>query len=215
MLGNLMTSLLEFINSFVGNYGVAIIILTVLVRVILYPLTVKQTKSMKAMQELQPEMKKLQEKYKDDKDKLNQEMMKLYQERGANPLGGCFPLILSMIIIIPLFRAIQDMDMTGTTFLWVTNLNEPDMILVLLNGLAMVGQTYITQKTSGAAQQNKMMMWGMPIFIVAISAGFPAGVLIYWVTQTILHALQQWYINANDTGGPEKKEEKGVAKDNG
>lgn len=211
-----MTQLLDFINSFVGNYGVSIIILTILVRLILYPLTVKQTKSMKKMQELQPLMKDIQEKYKDDKQKQQEETMKLYKEHGANPLGGCFPLILSMIVIIPLFRAIQEMNMEGTTFLWVTNLSEPDIILVLLNGVAMAAQTYITSKTGGnATNQNNLMMWGMPIFIVAISFNFPAGVLIYWVTQTILHALQQWYINTSDTGGPDKKDGKGVAKDNG
>ncbi|MFW6030821.1 MAG: YidC/Oxa1 family membrane protein insertase [Halanaerobiales bacterium] len=215
-LSDIMTQLLNFINSFVGNYGVSIIILTILVRLILYPLTAKQTKSMKKMQELQPKMKEIQEKYKDDKQKQQEETMKLYSEHGANPLGGCFPLILSMIIIIPLFRSIQNMDMAGTTFLWVQNLSEPDIILVLLNGVAMAAQTYIPSKTSGgAATQNNLMMWGMPIFIVVISLNFPAGVLIYWVTQTILHSAQQYYINTKDDDGSGKKDEKGVAKDNG
>lgn len=203
MLTNLMSQALEGINSLVGNYGLSIIIFTIIMKVLMFPLNAKQTKSLQQMQELQPEIEKIQKQYKDNKEKQNEEMLKLYQERGVNPAAGCLPLILTMIIIFPLYRAIYGLDMSQTSFLWMKSLAEPDIILVILNGIATLGQTYLTTKTSGNTQTNTTM-WMMPIMIIAISFKFPSGVLVYWLTQTILTVLQQLLLK--------RKPAKGVAK---
>jgi YidC/Oxa1 family membrane protein insertase len=153
---NGMAYALDFIYNIVGNYGLAIIIFTLLIKIVLYPLTAKQTRSMREMQEIQPEVKKLQEKYKDNKEKQQEEMMNLYQEHGVNPAAGCLPMIVQMAILIPLYRTIFALGdkMANEAFLWIgtiTNgsLAEPDIAIVLLNALIMFGQTYMTQQISG------------------------------------------------------------------
>jgi YidC/Oxa1 family membrane protein insertase len=201
-LGNMMSDALIFLNDLVNNYGLAIIIFTLIIKLVLYPMTVKQTRSMKAMQDLQPELKKIQQKYKDNKEKQQQEMMKLYKENNVNPAAGCLPMILQLLIIIPLYRSILGLQeaMGEATFLWIGNwtggsLAEPDIALVIINGLAMVGQTYITQKYSGTAgTQNNMIMWIMPIMIIFIGFQLPSGVLLYWLVSTIFTAVQQMVI---------------------
>ncbi len=205
-LVNIMSQSLEAINSLVGNYGLSIIIFTIIIKLLLYPLSAKQTRSMKDMQKVQPELKKIQEKYKDDKQKQTEAMTALYKEHGVNPAAGCLPMILTLVIIFPLYRAIYGLDMTATTFLWIKDLAQPDVALVIVNGLAMAGQTYITTKLSGNSNQNNLMMWMMPLFILFIGFQLPAGVLIYWLTQTVLTALQQYIIN-------NEPESKGVAKE--
>ncbi|MFW6305883.1 MAG: YidC/Oxa1 family membrane protein insertase [Bacillota bacterium] len=203
---NLMSQSLEGINSFVGNYGVSIIIFTVIVKLLLYPLSAKQARSMKDMQKLQPELKKIQEKYKDDKQKQTEAMTGLYKEHGVNPAAGCFPMILTLIIIWPLYRAIYGLNVDQTTFLWIQNLAKPDIALVILNALAMVGQTYITTKLSGNNSQSNMIMYMMPLFLLFIGFQLPAGILIYWFTQTVLTGLQQYIINREpDTEGVAKE----------
>ena len=206
-LTDIMTNSLIFINSFVGNYGVSIIIFTIIIKLLMYPITAKQTKSMKDMQKIQPELKKVQEEYKDDKEKQQKETMKLYSEHGVNPAASCLPMILTMIIIFPLFRSIQGLDVGETTFLWIQNLGEPDAALVIINALGMAGQTYLQTKLSGTnSGQNSMIMWIMPIMILFMGFTLPAGVLIYWFTQSVLTAVQQYLINKDP-------QEKGVAKE--
>lgn len=201
-LGDIMSEALIFLNGLVNNYGLAIIIFTLIIKLLLHPMTVKQTRSMKAMQNLQPEIKKIQQKYKDNKEKQQQEMMKLYQENNVNPTAGCLPMILQLLIIIPLYRSILGLkDVMGEAgFLWIGTLTggslaEPDIALVIINGLAMVGQTMITQKFSGnAGSQNNMVMWVMPIMIIFIGFQLPAGVLLYWLTSTVFTAVEQFII---------------------
>ncbi|MFI5358686.1 MAG: YidC/Oxa1 family membrane protein insertase [Halanaerobiales bacterium] len=204
MLTNLMSEALEGINTIVGNYGLAIIIFTVILKLLMFPLYAKQTRSLEEMQQIQPEIEKIQKKYKDDKERQNEELVKLYQERGINPAAGCLPMVLTLIIIFPLYRAIYALDLSQTSFLWIKNLAEPDILLVIINGIATLGQTYLTTKLSGNTMQNTMTMWMMPIMIIAISFRFPAGVLVYWITQTIMTILQQLLM--------QKKPAKGVAK---
>lgn len=206
MLTNLMSEALEGINTIVGNYGLAIIIFTVILKLLMFPLYAKQTRSLEEMQQIQPEIEKIQKKYKDDKERQNEELVKLYQERGINPAAGCLPMVLTLIIIFPLYRAIYALDLSQTSFLWIKNLAEPDILLVIINGIATLGQTYLTTKLSGNTMQNTMTMWMMPIMIIAISFKFrfPAGVLVYWITQTIMTILQQLLM--------QKKPAKGVAK---
>ena len=192
------TSSLLFLNGLVHNFGLAIILFTLIVKFLLLPLTAKQTKSMKAMQDLQPELKKIQNKYKDNKEKQQEEMMKLYKENNVNPAAGCLPMIFQLAILIPLYRSILGLKDTLTTaqFLWIGTLTngslaQPDVAIVLLNAVAMFGQTYITQKTS-AGNQNSTFMWIMPLVIVFIGFRLPSGLLLYWFTSTVFTGVQQY-----------------------
>ncbi len=205
----LLASALEMLNGVFNNYGLAIIFFTLIIKFALLPLTLKQTRSMKAMQDIQPEMKKIQDKYDDDKEKQQQEMMKLYQENDVNPAAGCLPMILQLVILIPLYRSILSLQevMGESVFLWIGRLTdgslaEPDPALVIINGLAMVAQTFITQKISGSGGQSSTMMWIMPIFIVFIGFQLPSGLLLYWLTSTVFTAVQQ-YVVSTDSGTKE------------
>ena len=163
-LSNIMQSALTFfynMTTSIGfpNYGVAIILLTIAIKALMYPLTVKQVKSMKAMQDIQPKMKELQEKYKGNPEKLNKELANLYKEAGVNPLAGCLPLLVQMPFLIAIFFAIRDYQYAQLppSFLWLTDLAQPDptYILPVLSALT----TYIQQKqtTTEMTQQNKMI----------------------------------------------------------
>ncbi len=178
-----------------ANYGVAIILITLAIKVVLYPLTVKQIKGMKAMQDLQPKMKELQEKYKGNPEKLNKEMASLYKESDVNPLSGCLPLIVQMPILMGIFFAIRDYQYAHIpSFLWMTDLSQPDPIYIL--PILSAVTTYIQQKQTSTDmnQQTKMMMNIMPIFIGYISITFPGGLVLYWVMSNIFQILQQWFM---------------------
>lgn len=194
-------------SSMIGleNYGIAIVLMTIVIKMLLYPLTIKQVKSMKGMQDMQPEMKRLQEKYKKSPEILQKEMARLYKESGVNPLAGCLPLVAQMPILMGMFYALQSFTYAGDpSFLWVKNLSEADpyYILPVLSALT----TYIQQKqtTTEANQQMKMMMIFMPLFIGWISCTFPAGLVIYWVVSNIMQILQQWWMYRGDNNS--KKE---------
>lgn len=184
------------------SYGVAIILFTIIVRIILFPLNMKQTRSQVRMQAIQPEIKKLQEKYKNDPQKSQQEMMKLYKEKGVNPMGGCLPLIIQLPILWALFyvfRSIQPIDpATGQTvtvsFLWVTNLFNYDQLFILpiLSGLT----TYLSSRMmapagdSAQAKQTSTMNIGMSIFMVFMAWKFTAALVLYWVANNLIQIGQ-------------------------
>ena len=189
---DLLLQILNFFYQYVQNYGTAIILLTVLVRVIMLPLTIKQTKSMRALQKIQPKLKKLQEKHKGDKERLQKEMMKFYAEHKVNPLSGCLPLLLQMPIFIALFRMlIANENLKRAGFLWLKNLDKPDPYLILV-GL-MVITTYLSQKMITADPQQEKMMLPMTLLMAFIALRLPSGVLIYWVTTNILTMIQQYF----------------------
>ncbi|MGL6016866.1 MAG: YidC/Oxa1 family membrane protein insertase [Selenomonadaceae bacterium] len=177
------------------SYGIAIILMTIVIKMILYPLTIKQVKSMKAMQDIQPEMKRLQEKHKKNPEMLQKEMARIYKDAGVNPLAGCLPLIAQMPMLMGMFYALQNFKYAGDpSFLWLANLSLPDpyYVLPVLSALT----TFIQQKqtTTEMNQQMKMMMIFMPIFIGWISLTFPAGLVIYWVISNITQIFQQWWM---------------------
>ena len=201
------------VSAGIPSYGMAIILMTVVIKMILYPLTVKQVKSMKAMQELQPKMKRLQEQYKTNPQLLQQEMQKLYREAGVNPLAGCLPMLVQMPILMAIFYALKDATYEGgnPSFLWMPSLSEADpyYILPVLSALS----TYLTsrQTTDESNQQMKMMMYIMPIFIGWMSMNFAAGLVIYWITMNLVQVVQQWFIfreEKEDHGGSKTKKEK-------
>lgn len=195
-LQNLLTFCYEMTVKFgYANYGLAIIIITLLIKLVLYPLTVKQVKSMKAMSELQPKMKAIQDKYKENPQQMNQEMARLYKESGVNPLAGCLPLIVQMPILMGIFFAIRDYTYVQTpTFLWLADLSQSDPTYVLPVVSALT--TYISQKqvTDTSNQQSKMMLMFMPLFIGYISITFPAGLVLYWVVSNLFQIIQQWFM---------------------
>ena len=179
-----------------ANYGVAIIVMTVFIKMLLYPLTVKQIRSMKAMSELQPKMKALQEKYKDDKVKLQSESSNLYKVSGVNPLSGCLPLVVQMPILIAIFYAIRDYQYVGpTTFLWLADLANPDptYVLPVISAATTFVQSLQTMPDTSSAQ-NKMMLYFMPVFIGYISLQFSAGLVLYWIITNLVQILQQWWM---------------------
>lgn len=216
-----LVQLLEFILgifhdalSTVGieSFGIAIIVLTVIIKMIFYPLTKKQVKSMKAMQELQPQLKKLQEKYKKDPKRLQQEMGALYKKEGVNPLAGCLPLLVQMPFLMAMFYALQSIDYGGDpTFLWIANLSHPDpfYILPVLSAVS----TFVLQKqttSESASPQTKMQMKVMsivmPLFIGWISCNFAAGLVIYWIVNNLTQIVQQWWMyREKDTTATAKK----------
>lgn len=183
----------------IENYGIAIILMTIFIKCCLYPLTAKQLRSMKAMQELQPKMKKIQENYKNNPQLMQQKIAELYKDSGVNPLAGCLPLFIQMPILMGVYYSLYGLEYIGDPgFIWVSNLSEPDPIYLLpiLSALT----TYLTQKQSaaqnegGANQQMKIMMMVMPIFIGWISLSFPSGLVLYWVTMNVVQIAQQHYM---------------------
>ena len=193
------------VNSMFGlvSYGYAIILLTIIVKFLLYPLTVKQVKSMKAMQELSPKLKKLQDKYKDNPQVMQQKVAALYKEAGVNPLAGCLPLLIQMPILMGMYYSLYNLEYPSpdaAQFLWLPSLSEADpyYILPILNVLTTFYQTRQTSDTSNP--QMRIMMLVMPLFIGFISINFPSGLVLYWVVMNICQILQQWWIYRE--GGP-------------
>ncbi len=196
--------LLRLIYDLIGNYGISIIVFTIIVKLILVPLTIKQTKSMKGMQEIQPELKKIQEKYKNDQETMNNKMMELYKKHNVNPFGGCLPLLIQFPIIIGLFTVLRSPlnygfaeEVVGTGFLWMSSLSQPDLwILPILAGAA----TYLTSATMtvpGAQQDptQNTMKYIFPIMMIWMSRSLPAGVALYWVISSLFQVIQQVLIN--------------------
>ena len=189
---------------FGGNYGWGIIGITVLVRLILLPLMIKQTKSTKAMQAIQPEMQKLKEKYasKDaaTQQKLQQETMALFQKHGVNPLAGCLPLLVQMPILIGIYHAImRTKAIAADSFLWFDlGDKDPYFILPLVAGAT----TFLQQKMMMAGQENNpqmaMMLWMMPIMIVVFAINFPAALSLYWVVGNVFMIVQTYFIKGPD-----------------
>jgi YidC/Oxa1 family membrane protein insertase len=188
---------LTFTNRFTGNYGLDIIILAVFLKIIFTPLTHKSQEQMKEMQKLQPEVKRLQEKYKDDKQALNREIMELYKRRKVNPLGGCLPMLVQLPVFFALYRAFYDaIQLRHSPFiLWIRDLadKDPTYITPLLMGATMYLQQKMTA-VSGDPAQMKMMSF-MPIFFTFIFLSFPSGLVLYWLVTNILAIGHQFYIN--------------------
>jgi YidC/Oxa1 family membrane protein insertase len=191
---------MNWINKYVGSYGWTIIILTFIIKLILYPLSLKSFKSMKGLQKIQPLMKEIQEKYKDDRQRQNQELMKLYKDHKINPMGGCLPLLLQIPILFALYRVFQSaIELRQTPFhivgTWLPDLSAPDPYLI--TPLLMGASWFIQQKmtpTPGDAMQQKIMMF-MPLIFTFMFLTFPSGLVIYWLISNILSIIQQVYIN--------------------
>ncbi len=196
---------LKFFHRFVGNYGVAIILLTFLIRVLFWPLNHLSYKSMKRMQELQPVIKKLREKYKDDPQTLNKELMQLYRTYKINPFSGCLPMLIQIPVFFALYKVLlQAIELRHAPFmLWINDLSAPDRlylgfnlpylgglpVLTILMGVSM----YLQQKLSPTSldpTQAKMMLL-MPMFFTVLFVNFPSGLVLYWLVNNVLSIVQQ------------------------
>jgi YidC/Oxa1 family membrane protein insertase len=201
--------LLHFSHRFTGSYGIDIILLTVLIKLLMAPLTHKSYVSMKQMQKLQPQMERLKEKFSDDKEKLNKEIMELYRRNGVNPLGGCLPMVLQFPVFIGLYNALSTpIELRHASFLWIKDLSRPDWqslpftigdwhlgvpILTILMGASMFLQQWMTP-SAGDPNQRKMMML-MPLMFTFMFVSFPAGLTVYWLVNNVLTIGQQYWIN--------------------
>jgi len=199
-----MTWLLNLIYNFtevigLPNYGLAIILLTIVIKLVLYPLTQKQMKSMLAMQQLQPKIKVIQDKWKSkDPKKAQEQVMQLYKENNVNPAAGCLPLLIQMPILIALYRSLfgfQYANAAHASFIWLQNLSDKDpyYILPVLAGVTTYLQSKLTTSSNDPTQ--KMMLYTMPVFIAWISATVPAGLALYWATFNVASAVQQYFVN--------------------
>lgn len=200
-LSMLIVKTAEFVG---GSFGLGIIVVTILIRLVILPLMIKQTRSSKAMQALQPEMQRLKEKYssKDQKtqQKLQQETMALFQQHGVNPLAGCFPLVIQMPILIGFYHAIsRTREIAEHSFLWF-DLGSPDPFyaLPIIAGIT----TFIQQKMMMAGVDNnpqmQMMLYIMPVMIVVFAISFPAALSLYWVVGNIFMIVQTYFVKGPD-----------------
>ena len=179
------------------SYGFPIILLTILIKLVTYPLTVKQVKSMKAMQDIQPKMKKIQEKYKHDPQMLQQKTGELFREAGVNPLAGCLPLLVQMPILMGMYYALFNFTFPSAeaaAFFWLPSMSEPDPYYIL--PVLSAATTFLQQKMTSSEMtgQMKIMMTVMPLFIGWISLTFPSGLVLYWVTMNVVQIVQQWWM---------------------
>ena len=211
-LTKLFVWLLRAFYAVIPNYGVAIILLTVLVRVATIPLTAKQTASMRRLGELQPQMKAVQERFPDDRQKQQEAMMKLYKDAGVSPLtavtGGCFPILLQFPVFVGLYYALQSsIELRQAPFFgWIQDLSAPEAlftipgidlpvrVLPLVMGLSMVLQAKIAPQPSADPAQARMMATIMPVLFTVMFYTFPSGLVLYWLVSNVLAAGQQWWM---------------------
>ncbi|MDP3030348.1 MAG: membrane protein insertase YidC [Deltaproteobacteria bacterium] len=209
IIANPLLLTLNFFDRFTHNYGIAIILLTVLIKIIFWPLTHKSYHSMKEMQKLQPKMAKIREKYKNDKQKMNEELMGLYKTYKINPLGGCLPMVLQIPVFFALYKLLLNaIELRHAPFaLWINDLSAPDRlpvgfdipyvgglpVLTIFMGASMFIQQKMTPTTGDPVQAKIMLL--LPVIFTFLFVNFAAGLVLYWLVNNILSIGQQYYIN--------------------
>ncbi len=199
---------MKFFYSYIGNYGLAIILITIIIKILFWPLANKSFKSMKGMQNIQPEIAKLKEKHADNKEEFAKQQMALYKQYNVNPLGGCLPMLLQIPVFIALYRVLADsIELRHADFItfWINDLSakDPTYIAPLLMGASMFLQQKMTPSVADPTQA-KMMMF-MPVIFTVMFLSFPSGLVIYWLLNNVLSIAQQLYVNkkSNVPGGNE------------
>jgi len=208
-LGKLILRALEKLHQLTGNYGWAIVLLTIILQILLLPLTIKSVKAGQAMKILQPKIKRLQEMYKGDPKRLNVEMMNLYKNSGTNPFGGCLPILLQLPIFWALFTALRNAyELRGEPFIgWINDLSvhDPYYALPIIMGAGM----YLQQRMTGAISDpmQRQMMYIMPIVFVFMFASFPSGLVLYWLINSVATIIvTAIYMKLHQPGTPDKPE---------
>jgi len=215
-ISKLLIAVMRFLHVIVRNWGIAVILLSIFLNILLFPLTVKSFRSMQKMQELHPQMEKLKIQHKDNPQKMNKEVMELYKKYNINPFSGCLPMLLQMPVFIALYQALnRSIDLRNAKFLWINDLSAPDAIplplsfpiigntiniLPLIMVIAMVIQQKLSTKFMGAAvtdeqrEQQRMMLILMPIIFGFIFYNMPSGLVLYWVVNTVLTIFEQYSV---------------------
>jgi YidC/Oxa1 family membrane protein insertase len=194
---------LHLLHRVTGNYGVAIIVLTTLVKIATIPLTQTTFRNMREMQKIQPQMAKLRERFKDDQVALQKEMMELYRRHRVNPFSGCLPMVLQIPIFVGLYNALSHaIELRHAPFaLWINDLSSPDKLMVfgvgipvltLLMGASMFVQQWLTPQQGDPTQQRMMMF--MPLIFTFMFINFPAGLVLYWLVNNVLTIGQQYFM---------------------
>lgn len=220
---------LIFLYQVIPDFGIAVIVLTLLIRLLLYPSTAKSIKSQQAMSEIQPKVKEIQEKYDDNKEEQAQEMMKLYQEKGVNPFSGCLPLLIQLPILIGLFRVfyrgfkaeqmthlysfVSNPGVIDQTFLGIIDLSQSSPVMAILAGVFQFLQTKTStastpQSGDGSgfgAMFKKQMIYLFPVLTVFIVWRLPAAIGLYWITTTMFMVGQQYYLKNKKTDNSKQK----------
>jgi YidC/Oxa1 family membrane protein insertase len=202
--------ILKYLYRFIHNYGIAIIIVTVLIKIAFWPLAQKSAKSMKTMQKLQPKMAKLKEKYGNDKERMNKELMQLYKTYKVNPMGGCLPMLLQIPVFFALYKVLlQSIELRHAPFmLWINDLSAPDRLMIpgvnipYLGGIPVLTlfmgiSMFLQQKLSPSSldpTQARMMQF-LPVIFTCMFINFPSGLVLYWLINNVLSIAQQYYVN--------------------
>lgn len=213
----ILGTLLKFLYDIIGNYGLSIIVFTIITRLLLLPLSLAQTKSMKEMQVIQPKMDEIKKKYANDQEKQQQKIMELYKDHKVNPFAGCLPLLIQLPIIVGLFNVLRQpvkyvfgteaaYKAADAAFLWMKSLDKPDVIVVagitlpfilpILSGLMTYVQTAMMSPKTKSKESNSMqmtMLYVFPLLMLYWGLSFPAGVMLYWVVGTIFQIVQQYF----------------------
>jgi YidC/Oxa1 family membrane protein insertase len=210
---NLILPVIDFFFGLTNNYVLAIVLMTIVIKMALLPFTIKQVRSMSDMKKIQPKIKELQKKYKDNPTQMQIQMMSLYKEYKVNPFGSCLPTIIQLPFFISIFMAlnserfsqiVQNVEKSQVTFLWINDLAGPDLTMVLPIIVAI--STWLSQRTmSMSADSNdptQKIFKFMPFFMLFVALKMPAGVLIYWALSQIITALQQYWLSSKN---PEEK----------
>jgi YidC/Oxa1 family membrane protein insertase len=188
---------LNWIYKLVNNWGGAIIILTVLIKLLFYPLSAASYKSMAQLRELAPRLQSMKEKFGDDKVKFQQAMLELYRTEKINPMGGCLPILIQIPVFISLYWVLMGaVELRHAPFiLWITDLSvkDPFYVLPIIMGISMIVQTKLNPAPTDPMQAKLMMI--MPVVFSIFFFFFPAGLVLYWVINNLLSILQQWMIN--------------------
>lgn len=188
--------ILEQIVSVTNSYGLGIILTTIIVRLLLFPLTLSQNKSMVAMRKIQPELQEIQKKYANNKEEQQKLTMELYQKHKINPLGGCLPMLIQLPILWAFFRVLQNIPTNETAvFLGIWTLSEADPMYIF--PILAAASTYLQSKLSmtGDMGQQKTMLIMMPLMIGFFSLNLPSGLVLYWITSNVFSIVQQAWIN--------------------
>ncbi|NLI09452.1 MAG: membrane protein insertase YidC [Elusimicrobia bacterium] len=203
-ISKLADSALHFFHSKTGNYGIAIILLSITIQIIIFPLSMKSYKAMAVMKKLQPEMQALQVKYKDDPKRMNTELMELYKKYGANPLSGCWPMLLQIPVFFALYTALRNSwNLHGASFaFWIKDLSakDPYYALPILMGALMFLQQHISPQTGGDPAQAKIMKW-MPLLFTFMFLSLPSGLVIYWIINSFFSLGQTLYLKNSEENG--------------
>lgn len=191
--------IMDHIHQVIGNWGWSIVLVTLLIKVVFYPLSDRSYKSMAKMRALQPQIESLKQRYKDDKQALSRAMMELYKKEKINPMGGCLPMLIQIPVFIALYYVlIESVELRQAPFIfWIHDLSikDPYYVLPILMGLSMLLQQKLSPQSPDPMQAKMMML--MPVVFTIFLLSFPSGLVLYWITNNLLSVLQQWYVMKN------------------